>query len=122
MRRIRAVIADDDPRSLEALRALLASWPACEVVGSAVTGQEALSQVVRQQPDLALLDVQMPLIDGLLVTRCIKDLWPSVKVIVLSIDERYRMAAEAAGADAFVTKTMAAERLLSTMGSLFAPG
>jgi DNA-binding NarL/FixJ family response regulator len=122
MRQIRAVIADDSPRSLEALRVLLASWPACEVVGEAATGRAALAQIVNQRPDLAILDVQMPSINGLMATRLIKSSWPNVKVILLSIDEQYRKEAEAAGADAFMAKTEAAERLLSMLSTLFLLG
>lgn len=122
MGRIRAVIADDSPRSLAALRVLLASWPACEVVGEAITGQAALALIEQRQPDLALLDVRMPMIDGLMATRLIKARWPGITVIVLSIDERYRGEADAAGADAFVTKSVAAERLLPMLSSLYTLG
>ena len=120
MRRIRAVIADDSPHALAALRALLATWPACEVVGQAVTGHAALALIEQQRPDLALLDVKMPVPDGLAATRLIKTRWPSVKVVLLSIDEAYRTEAGAAGADAFIGKALAAERLLPTLGGLYA--
>jgi DNA-binding NarL/FixJ family response regulator len=121
MRRIRAVIADDSFRSLAALRALLATWPACEVVGEAATGQGALVLIEARRPDLALLDVRMQVPDGLAVTRVIKTRWPEVKVVLLSIDHTYRDQAEAAGADAFVGKGVAADRLLPMLGALFAP-
>ncbi len=122
MRRIRAVIADDSPLSLAAMRALLATWPACEVVGEAVSGQTALALIEERRPDLALLDVQMPAPDGLAATRLVKARWPGVKVVLISIEERYRMEAEAAGAEAFVSKGVVAERLLPTLEALFTPG
>lgn len=122
MRRICAVIADDSPRSLGALRALLAAWPACEVVGEAATGQGALALIEDRRPDLALLDVRMPAPDGLAVTRAVKARWPEVKVVLLSLDDGYRDEAEAAGADAFVGKGVAADRLLPVLGALCTPG
>ncbi len=122
MKRIRAVIADDRPRALAALRALLATWPACKVVGEAVTGQAALALIEEWRPDLVLLDVQMPVPDGLAATRIIKIHWPSTKVVLLSIDEGYRRSADAAGADAFVGKSVAAERLLPILNALCTPG
>jgi DNA-binding NarL/FixJ family response regulator len=121
MRRICAVIADDSPRSLAALRALLAAWPACEVVGAAATGQAALTLIAEWRPDLALLDVRMPAPDGLAVTRIIKASWPEIKVVLLSLDDGYRDEAEAAGADAFVGKGVAAKKLLSILGALCNP-
>lgn len=121
MRRICAVIADDSPHSLAALRMLLAVWPACVVVGEAATGQAALTLIDEQRPDLALLDVQMPAPDGLAMTRVIKARWPEVKVVLLSLDDGYRDEAEAAGADAFVGKGMAAEKLLPLLGALCNP-
>lgn len=122
MRLIRVVIADDNPHALAALRALLDTWPACEVVGQAVTGRAALALIEERRPDLALLDVRMPVPDGLAATRLIKTRWPSVKVVLLSIDEAFRTDAGAAGADAFVAKAVAAERLLPTLGGLYTAG
>lgn len=119
--RIRVVIADDSPHGLAALRALLVTWPACEVVGEAVSGQAALTLIEERLPDLALLDARMPVLDGLATTRLIKARWPAIKVIVISIDERYRGDADTAGADAFVAKSAVAERLLPLMGNLCAP-
>jgi DNA-binding NarL/FixJ family response regulator len=118
MRRIRAVIADDSPRSLAALRALLAAWSACEVVGEAATGQGALALIEDRRPDLALLDVRMPAPDGLAITRVIKARWPEVKVVLLSLDDGYQDEAEVAGADAFVGKVAAADQLLPMLGAL----
>jgi two-component system response regulator DesR len=119
MRLIRTVIADNSLRSVAALQALLSTWSACEVVGQAVTGQAALALIEVRQPDLALLDVEMPVLDGLAVTKSVKASWPSIKVVLLSADERYRRAADAAGADAFVGKVIAAERLLPMLRGLF---
>jgi DNA-binding NarL/FixJ family response regulator len=122
MKRIRVVIADDSPHSLAALQALLATWAPCEVVGEAITGQAVLALIEERRPDLVLLDVIMPVPDGIAATRLIKAWWPGIKVVLLSIDERYRRAADAAGADAFVGKSVAAERLLPMLDVLCTPG
>lgn len=124
--RIRVLIADDRPRSRDGLRAILSTlstmrrcgqgnaWPEVEVVGDAANGREAVRLVGERHPDVVLMDVRMPLMDGLEATRLIKDQWPEVKVIVLTMYDVH-WAALAAGADAVVAKGDPPERLLATL-------
>jgi DNA-binding NarL/FixJ family response regulator len=109
------LIADDRPASLNGLRALLATQPTIDIVGEASDGQEAIQLVEHCQPDVVLMDVCMPLIDGLEATRIIKDRWPEVKVVVLTMYPSHQAEAFAAGADAFLVKGCPAEDLLETI-------
>ena len=110
--RIRVLIADDRPRSRDGLRALLAIWPTVEVIGEATAGREAVQLVQERRPDVVLMDARMPVMDGLEATRLIKDRWPEVKVIVLTMYPSYRADALAAGTDAFLVKGCPPEELL----------
>jgi CheY-like chemotaxis protein len=114
---IRVLIADDSARAREGLCALLKTWHAVEVVGEAANGREALALVAERQPDIVLIDLQMPVMDGLEATRRIKGNWPGVMVIMLTMHAAQQAAARAAGADDFVIKGSAPQRLLSALAS-----
>ncbi len=101
---IRVLIAEDTVQSRAALRALLSTWPEIEIVGEVANGQEAVDFVATARPDVVLMDIQMPVMDGLEATRLIKTRWPDVGVIVVSMYSAYRARALAAGADRFVSK------------------
>jgi DNA-binding NarL/FixJ family response regulator len=100
----RVLIADDRPRSRSGLRAILDLQPEIVVVGEAADGREAVRPVEELRPDVVLMDVKMPVLDGLEATRRIKEQWPEVRVVVLTIHPGYRAEALAAGADAFLVK------------------
>jgi DNA-binding NarL/FixJ family response regulator len=78
--------------------------PDIEVTHEASNGREAVQIVAEEQPDLVLMDVRMPVMDGLEATRQIKDHWPQVKVIVLTMYPSHEAEALAAGADRFLLK------------------
>ncbi len=111
--RIRVLIADDHPRSRKGLRALLSTCPAVEVIGAAQDGREAVQLVEECQPDVVLMDIQMPIWDGLQATRVIKAHWPEVRVIILTIRTAGRAAAISAGADGFLLKGCPSEALFA---------
>ncbi len=113
---IRVLIADDSARARKGLRDLLATWPEITVVGEASDGRDAVRQVAEYQPNVVLMDLHMPVLDGMQATRLIKQQWPAVAVIVLTIYAVEQSAALAAGADAFLIKGSAPERLLATLG------
>jgi DNA-binding NarL/FixJ family response regulator len=108
----RVLIADDRPRSRDGLRALLATCAGVEVVGEAADGRQAIEMVEQHRPDAVLMDVQMPLLDGLAATRVIKARWPEIRVVILTLYSGHRADARAAGADAFLIKGCSMDRLL----------
>lgn len=101
---VRVLIADDRQATRNGLRALLSLYPQVEVVGTARNGQEALCSVTECKPHLVLMDMQMPVMDGVETTRRIKHQWPDVRVVALTIHPKYRTEVLAAGADAFLYK------------------
>ena len=112
---VRLVIADARPRTRRALRSLLATHAGFEVVGEAADGEEAVASVERLRPDLVLLDVGLPRLDGIAATARIKARWPSVRVVCHSLTAERREEALAAGADAFVCKGAATAELLGAL-------
>lgn len=112
---IQALIVDDDPRSRKGLRALLNTCQEIHIIGEAPNGREALHLVEQLCPHVVLMDVRMPLMDGLEATRRIKSQWPHVNVIVLSLYNTYRAEALAAGAAAFLVKGCPSEELLEAI-------
>lgn len=114
-RHVRVLIADDHVRSRDGLRALLSSYPEIEVVGEASNGREAVEMVDAGRPDVVLIDVRMPVMDGLDAIREIKTQWPDVRTVVLSMYPGSRAAAVAAGADGFVLKGQPSEELVASI-------
>jgi CheY-like chemotaxis protein len=112
---LRILVVDDQPRARKSSIALLSTWPRVLEIREAGNGREALRLVEEFQPDLVLMDVRMPEMDGLQATRQIKALWPQVNVIVLSLYGEHRDEAVSAGADAFVGKEEAPEKLLDVL-------
>lgn len=107
----RVFIVDDQPAALKGLKALLAFYPEVLVVGEAVNGQEAVWLIGEHQPDVVVMDLQMPVMDGVEATRLIKGQWPAIKVIVLTVQAARRAEAFGAGADHFLLKGNGPEAL-----------
>lgn len=103
---ITLVIADDQPAVREGLRMRLSLESDFQIVGEAQDGREALEIVPRLKPDVVLMDMEMPGMDGLAAARALKTLVPECRVVVLTIhdDETSRKQARDAGAAGFVSK------------------
>ena len=112
----RVLIADDSLRARDGLRALLTMRPELEVVGEAANGQEAVRLVAECHPDAVLMDLHMPVLDGIQATQLIKQQWPAVIVVVLTMHAVDQSAALAAGADAFLIKGNAPDLILAALG------
>jgi len=104
--RIRVLIADDHTIVRSGLRLLLEAEPDIDVVGEALEGREALNLVEKHLPDVVLMDIAMPGMDGLEATRQIKDSWPQVKVLVLTMhrSDEYFFEMLKAGASGYILK------------------
>jgi DNA-binding NarL/FixJ family response regulator len=102
----RVIIADDHELARLGLRTMLEPEPDLEVVGEAGTGREAVSLSHQLQPDLVLMDIRMPDLDGLQATRAIKEDLPGISILIvtLSEDPDYLLEALRVGAAGFVLK------------------
>jgi two-component system response regulator DesR len=112
---LRILIADDQQRARHSLIAVLATRFQLADTCEAANGMEAVRCVEECKPDIVLMDVRMPEMDGIEATRIIKTESPHTQVIVLSMYLEYQEAALAAGADAFISKGDPPERLLEAL-------
>ncbi len=103
---LRLVLADDHPVVRDGLRALIGSLDGVSVVGEASTGREAVRRAVTLRPDVLIMDLQMPDLDGVAATRQIAKVAPEVAVLVLSMfdDDDNVYAAMRAGARGYLVK------------------
>jgi DNA-binding NarL/FixJ family response regulator len=110
---IRVLIADDQQLVREGLRVLLDLIPDICVVGEAANGVEALERTRSLRPDVVLMDVQMPKLDGVAATRQVRETCPKVKVIILTTfdDDEYVFEGLRAGAAGYLLKDVPSEQL-----------
>jgi DNA-binding NarL/FixJ family response regulator len=112
--RVRVVIADDQRLFAEALEAILSTDGRIDVVGRALDGQGALALAVEHMPDIVLMDIEMPVMDGIDATRRIRAEVPETRVIVLTGSAATQDVdrARTAGATGYVTKDQIAGDLV----------
>jgi len=117
---IRVAIVDDHPVFRFGLRALIATEPDTELVGEATTGEEAISLVSRERPDVVLMDLHMPEVDGLTATIRILEAQPDTRILVLTMldDDDSVFAAMRAGALGYVLKGTSSEEILRAIRSV----
>lgn len=117
MSKMKVLIVDDHVIVREGLRALLETQPDIKIVGEAANGQEALNKVVEVKPDIVLMDITMPGINGLEATRQIKQRNPDVKILVLTVHEgdEYFFKMLTAGASGYFVKGGSSSELVSAM-------
>jgi DNA-binding NarL/FixJ family response regulator len=115
MSRPRVVLADDHTMLVEAFEKLLA--PSCEIVGKVFDGRTLVQAVRDLRPDVVVLDISMPLLNGLTAARQIREFDRNVKLVFVTMSEDPDLAAEAfqAGASAYLLKRSAASELLSAI-------
>jgi len=111
----RVLIADDRPHSRRGLRAVLNLRPEVVVIGEATDGQEAVRLAAALRPDVILMDAKMPRMDGVEATRLIKERWPEIRVVLLTVHAGYRADALASGADTFLIKGCTGEELVAAV-------
>jgi DNA-binding NarL/FixJ family response regulator len=118
----RVLIADDDDLMRAGLVELLTADDKIEVVGQASTGREAIERARRVAPDVVLMDIRMPDIDGISATRELSRAAPQAKVLIVTTFEQddYVFGALRAGASGFVTKRTRPEELIAAVHSIAA--
>src|SRR5205085_6819525 len=114
---VRVLLVDDHQMFSDAIEILLRDVPGIEIVGSVTTGEDALSAVDAVCPDVVLMDIHLPGIDGIEATRLVKERCPDSSVVVITALQQHELAARAvqAGASGFVPKTRAADDLLDVV-------
>jgi DNA-binding NarL/FixJ family response regulator len=120
--RVRVLIVDDDDLMRAGLRGVLASDDAIELVGEANDGREAAYRVRLLNPDVVLMDVRMPDLDGISATRELTAAHPEVKVVILTTFEQddYIFGALSAGASGFLLKRTRPEELIAAIHTIAA--
>lgn len=110
---VRVLIVDDQQLMREGLTSLLSIQAGIEVVGAAANGQEAIEQALALHPDVILMDVRMPVLDGVAATAEIRRQIPGCQVVMLTTfdDDEYVLEALRAGASGYLLKDLPAERL-----------
>ena len=113
----RVLVVDDNPKVRQELRTVLALVGDVEVLGEAEDGREAIRQVEALRPDVVVMDLEMPVMDGYEATRQIKARCPACQVIALTIhgDEAARQRASQAGVDDFIVKGAPIASLMHAM-------
>ena len=117
MNPIRVLLADDQALFREGLRTLLSTHPGVEVVAEACNGEEAIALMDRSAPDVVLMDLRMPVLDGIQATARMRDRWPAIPVLVLTTfdDDASLFGALRAGAAGYLLKDVSSETLLSAI-------
>lgn len=117
---MKLLIVDDDQLVCQSLKLLLGKEEDLEVVDIAANGQEAIEVCQRELPDVILMDIQMPIMDGIKSTKRIKEQWPSVQIMMLTTfqDEKNIRLALKAGAEGYLIKSATIENMAQQIRAL----
>ncbi len=121
---IRILLVDDHPVVRKGIATCLSAQPHLNIVGEAGDGLEALRQIRELSPDIVLMDVDMPLMNGLAATECICRKFHKIKVLILSMhnSSEYAMRAVRSGARGFILKRSSCEELVSAINTVHGGG
>jgi DNA-binding NarL/FixJ family response regulator len=121
MDRIRVAVVDDDGLIRDGLGAILETHDDIELIGVAADGEEGVALCVSRKPDVVLMDIRMPVLDGVGATAHIKEQTPGVKVIVLTTfdDADYIRGAMAAGAEGYLLKSSPADAIVESVRAVY---
>lgn len=118
---IKVVIADDHQMFIDGIKALLVNEKSIQVVGEALNGKKVLDLLEQQQADIMLLDVNMPEMDGIEATRIIRQRFPSVKILMLTMynNTEFIFGLMNAGASGYILKNTGKTELLEAIHAVF---
>jgi len=116
-KKIKVLLADDHPVFLSGLKSILVKEEQLEVIGEVNTGEEAVREALNKQPDIVIMDVNMPILDGIEATKKINQSCPSIKILILTMysDEAYLKEALRIGASGYVLKKAVDTELLAAI-------
>jgi two-component system response regulator NreC len=116
----RVLIADDHSIVLRGLRAIISAEPSLELVGETTSGRETIGRVLADRPDVLILDLSMPDLDGIAVIESVKPRLPQMKILILTVheDQGLLRAALQAGASGYVLKRAAESELVAAIRSV----
>jgi CheY-like chemotaxis protein len=119
---VSVLIVDDNPILREGLKSVLSQSLNFDVVGEAANGLEAIDSVKKYHPDLVLMDLSMPEMDGIAATKEIKKQWPETKILIFTIynSPEYLTATLNAGADGYVTKDLSQFEFIHSIQEILA--
>jgi NarL family two-component system response regulator LiaR len=122
MRKIKVLIADDHAVVRDGTRQILEQEPDIDVVAEAADGEQAFKLVSSSQPDVAIIDISMPVVDGIEATRRIKKDYPSVAVLILTAydDDQFVFGLLEAGAAGYLLKSVRGRELVEAVRQVFA--
>lgn len=121
MAKIKVLIADDHAVVREGTRRILEQEPDMEVVGEAGDGEEAVNLAASLKPDVAIIDIAMPKLDGIEATKRIKATWPSINVLILSAydDDQFIFSLLEAGAAGYLLKNIRSRELIDAIRAVY---
>lgn len=124
MERIRVIIADDLEDTRRSLKIMLSFSKDIEVIGEAKDGEETLAMVERLKPDVLVLDINMPKVDGISVLKTITKRFPEVKIVAISFqsDKEYERALKKFGASYYLVKPFTISQLIEAIKRAFEGG
>jgi len=118
---LKILIVDDDALIRDSLKILLGLEDDIEVVGSASNGQEAFDLVREKGPDIVLMDIRMPIMDGVLGTKLIKENFRDIKVVILTTfkDDEYIKEAVKNGAEGYILKNQSSDSIVEGLRAVY---
>lgn len=118
---IKILIADDQEMIRESLQIVLSNRAGLEVIGTAANGQEVIQNVRQERPDVILMDIRMPKMDGVQCTKIIKENYPEVKIIILTTfdDDEFVFNALKYGASGYLLKGVSMDELVRAINTVY---
>jgi two-component system nitrate/nitrite response regulator NarL len=119
--KISLLLVDDHPVVREGIRSYFSASPRMEVIGEAANGEEAIAQARQLRPDIVLMDINMPVMNGLEATEQLRARMPSVRVVILTVHDSKEYVSQIArvGAHGYVLKDASPEHLIDAIESVY---